>query len=146
MYTDADNVDNACAFHKGPPIFHDLKKGWSCCNKTALDWDAFELIAGCCTGKHSDAQEANQEESSQEAISHEEARQDEARQEEGGFQGKGRGQALAGAQRSRGPLSFAGAAPREREALAVGRMYRGCAAKARRALAPATDLAGLCPW
>ena len=31
-YDEAENGPEACAYHTGKPIFHDLKKGWTCCN------------------------------------------------------------------------------------------------------------------
>lgn len=31
-FTDEENCDTACNYHPGEPIFHDLKKYWSCCN------------------------------------------------------------------------------------------------------------------
>ena len=39
-YSEANNSDHACAFHNGNPIFHDLKKGWTCCNVIVYDWEA----------------------------------------------------------------------------------------------------------
>lgn len=27
-----ENNPTACHYHPGKPIFHDLKKGWTCCN------------------------------------------------------------------------------------------------------------------
>ena len=53
-YTDAENDGTKCNFHKGPPMFHDLKKGWPCCDAVAFDWESFEKLKGCCTGAHSD--------------------------------------------------------------------------------------------
>eukprot|EP00330_Aristerostoma_sp_ATCC50986_P005954 CAMPEP_0114588110 /NCGR_PEP_ID=MMETSP0125-20121206/10898_1 /TAXON_ID=485358 ORGANISM="Aristerostoma sp., Strain ATCC 50986" /NCGR_SAMPLE_ID=MMETSP0125 /ASSEMBLY_ACC=CAM_ASM_000245 /LENGTH=207 /DNA_ID=CAMNT_0001784349 /DNA_START=61 /DNA_END=684 /DNA_ORIENTATION=+ len=53
-YAESENNDQACKYHDGKPIFHDLKKGWTCCNQIAWDWDEFEKIEGCKTGKHSD--------------------------------------------------------------------------------------------
>ena len=44
----------SCRFHSGKPIFHDLKKGWSCCNAAAYEWSEFEKLEGCCIGPHSD--------------------------------------------------------------------------------------------
>lgn len=38
--------DTACRFHTAPPIFHDTKKGWSCCEKRVYDWDEFEQLEG----------------------------------------------------------------------------------------------------
>lgn len=34
-------------------MFHDLKKGWTCCNTVVYSWDEFEKIKGCKLGKHS---------------------------------------------------------------------------------------------
>ena len=28
----SENNAESCKFHPGKPIFHDLKKGWTCCN------------------------------------------------------------------------------------------------------------------
>ena len=58
QYTDADNDGTKCKFHSGKPIFHDLKKGWECCNQIAWEWDEFQKIVGCCTGAHTDDPEA----------------------------------------------------------------------------------------
>ncbi|CAB1119694.1 unnamed protein product [Ectocarpus sp. CCAP 1310/34] len=52
-YDEADNSDTACRFHTGPPIFHDTRKGWSCCKKRVYDWDEFEQLEGCQAGRHS---------------------------------------------------------------------------------------------
>jgi len=56
-YTDSENNETACKFHPGKPIFHDLKKGWTCCNKIVYDWDEFEKLEGCVEGAHSDVKE-----------------------------------------------------------------------------------------
>lgn len=53
-YTDEENSDTACRFHNGNPIFHDIKKGWTCCNKIVYDWDEFKNIEPCQVGRHSD--------------------------------------------------------------------------------------------
>ncbi|KAF4691445.1 Integrin beta-1-binding protein 2 [Perkinsus olseni] len=34
------------------PIFHDLKKEWSCCGARSYDWDDFMALPKCKTGKH----------------------------------------------------------------------------------------------
>ena len=49
------NVNNEgdCFYHPGKPIFHDIKKGWTCCNQISYDWDEFQKIQGCLAGKHS---------------------------------------------------------------------------------------------
>lgn len=42
-----------CIFHSGSPIFHDVYKGWSCCNKKSTDFTEFLNFKGCCQGEHS---------------------------------------------------------------------------------------------
>lgn len=50
-YTDEENkVENCCDFHPGLPIFHDLKKYWSCCKKETWDWDSFMKLPTCQKG------------------------------------------------------------------------------------------------
>jgi disease resistance protein len=53
-YKDTDNTFNSCSYHDGPVIFHDIKKGYQCCNVVVYDWDEFSLIPGCKQGPHSD--------------------------------------------------------------------------------------------
>eukprot|EP01084_Bolivina_argentea_P236770 398061_1 len=53
-YTDEENNDLACKYHTGPPVFHDTKKGWTCCPRRVYDWDEFQLLEGCTVGHHSD--------------------------------------------------------------------------------------------
>ncbi|ODV91281.1 hypothetical protein CANCADRAFT_2993 [Tortispora caseinolytica NRRL Y-17796] len=43
---------DGCVFHPGVPVFHDAAKGWSCCKKRVLEFDAFLKIPGCAKGKH----------------------------------------------------------------------------------------------
>lgn len=38
----------------GKPIFYDLKKGWTCCNKIVYDWDEFQALPTCATGRYED--------------------------------------------------------------------------------------------
>lgn len=53
-YLEEDNAEGSCVHHTGPPIFHDTMKCWSCCQeRKAFDFESFQLIAGCSTGKHS---------------------------------------------------------------------------------------------
>ena len=52
-FTEAENTDVACAFHPGPPIFHERKKGWACCDQTRWDFDEFLKIPTCAVGRHS---------------------------------------------------------------------------------------------
>lgn len=51
-YKESENGEESCVYHPGKPIFHDIKKGWDCCNKTAYDWDEFQKIEGCQRGRH----------------------------------------------------------------------------------------------
>lgn len=51
-YTESENAEGACKYHPGKPIFHDTKKGWTCCNVIVYDWDEFEKIEGCATAVH----------------------------------------------------------------------------------------------
>ena len=53
FFTEAENSDTACRHHVKPPVFHDTKKGWSCCPKRVYDWDEFQQLAGCTVGRHS---------------------------------------------------------------------------------------------
>ena len=59
-YLESENNDTACNFHSGKPIFHDLKKGWLCCNQIVWEWPDFEKIKGCCAGRHTDDKEIAQ--------------------------------------------------------------------------------------
>ena len=55
-----EEKDNECNHHVGDPVFHDLKKYWSCCNpngesgkdKIAYDWDEFQALPTCTVGTH----------------------------------------------------------------------------------------------
>lgn len=44
-YLEAENGPQACAHHTAPPLFHDTKKGWNCCEKRVYDWDEFQVRA-----------------------------------------------------------------------------------------------------
>ena len=53
-FREEDNHDAACHYHTKPPIFHETRKGWSCCSeKLVWDWDEFMKIEGCTVGRHS---------------------------------------------------------------------------------------------
>lgn len=56
-YKEEENSDTACNYHGGQPIFHDTKKGWTCCNKIVYDWDEFQKIPTCTVGQHTDKKE-----------------------------------------------------------------------------------------
>ncbi|KAG7270563.1 hypothetical protein CRUP_000128 [Coryphaenoides rupestris] len=47
-----DNLDEACTFHPGVPVFHDALKGWSCCKRRTTDFSDFLSIEGCTKGPH----------------------------------------------------------------------------------------------
>ncbi len=53
QYAESENNKTACKFHPGKPIFHDIKKGWTCCNKIVYDWDEFTKLEGCEVAAHS---------------------------------------------------------------------------------------------
>eukprot|EP01114_Cavostelium_apophysatum_P023796 TRINITY_DN9079_c0_g1_i2.p1 TRINITY_DN9079_c0_g1~~TRINITY_DN9079_c0_g1_i2.p1 ORF type:complete len:393 (+),score=65.22 TRINITY_DN9079_c0_g1_i2:3-1181(+) len=52
-YRESENHDNACTFHHGAPVFHEGRKGWSCCSKRVDTFDEFMTIEGCTFGRHS---------------------------------------------------------------------------------------------
>ena len=56
-YKESENNDEACLYHPGKPIFHDTKKGWTCCNKIVFDWDEFQKLVGCTKDRHSDVKQ-----------------------------------------------------------------------------------------
>jgi len=53
----AENCDDACVFHRGEPVFHDVAKFWSCCPETKkYEWDDFIAVPGCAIGNHDDGE------------------------------------------------------------------------------------------
>jgi hypothetical protein len=53
-YVEAENHATACRYHTKPPIFHEARKGWSCCSdRLVWDWDEFMKLEGCTVGMHS---------------------------------------------------------------------------------------------
>ena len=47
-FLEEENHDEACHHHAGEPVFHDLKKYWSCCSeKPAYDFDDFLKLPTC---------------------------------------------------------------------------------------------------
>lgn len=46
-------MTDSCRYHPGAPFFHDVYKGWSCCNKKSVDFTEFLNIKGCTLSKHS---------------------------------------------------------------------------------------------
>ena len=59
-YKESENTPTSCKFHNGKPIFHDIKKGWDCCNVIVYEWDEFQKIEGCCIGKHTDVKQESE--------------------------------------------------------------------------------------
>ena len=51
-FVEEENGDDACHFHQGEPVFHDLKKYWTCCTKPTYDWDDFLALPTCQVGRH----------------------------------------------------------------------------------------------
>lgn len=51
-FAQEENGDQECNFHTGDPVFHDLKKYWSCCQKVTFDWDDFMKLPTCAVGSH----------------------------------------------------------------------------------------------
>ena len=48
-----ENHETACQHHVGEPVFHDLKKYWSCCkDKVTWDFDDFMKIETCTKSAH----------------------------------------------------------------------------------------------
>ena len=55
-YDPATNEEGepTCKHHVAPPVFHDAKKGWTCCrDRLVYDWADFKKIEGCTLGRHS---------------------------------------------------------------------------------------------
>eukprot|EP00922_Rhytidocystis_sp_ex-Travisia-forbesii_P000332 GHVS01000505.1.p1 GENE.GHVS01000505.1~~GHVS01000505.1.p1 ORF type:complete len:203 (+),score=20.71 GHVS01000505.1:73-681(+) len=52
-YDPKENPLTACRYHPGKPVFHDLKKSWTCCNASSYDWDEFMKLPTCTEGAHS---------------------------------------------------------------------------------------------
>ena len=51
-YTEAENADDACLHHPGPPVFHERKKGWACCDVHVYDFDEFMRVPPCAGEGH----------------------------------------------------------------------------------------------
>lgn len=61
-YIENENTETSCRYHDGKPIFHDLKKGWTCCGVVVYDWDEFTKIQGCKVASHCNNSANNQTE------------------------------------------------------------------------------------
>jgi disease resistance protein len=51
-YDPAINAEDSCHYHTGAPMFHDVKKFWTCCNAESWDWDDFQKLPTCAVGAH----------------------------------------------------------------------------------------------
>lgn len=58
-YDEAENKEGSCRHHTEPPVFHDTRKWWGCCEDVKVfEFDELLHIPGCCLGKHSDIEPA----------------------------------------------------------------------------------------
>ncbi|KAL4809497.1 chord-domain-containing protein [Aspergillus unguis] len=48
---DVSRDEEKCVYHPGQPVFHEGSKGWSCCKRRVLEFDAFLKIEGCTEKK-----------------------------------------------------------------------------------------------
>jgi len=60
-YLESENHDKACTHHPGGPVFHDAKKGWSCCQKRVYDFSEFLELLGCTQGRHNNIKPKDRE-------------------------------------------------------------------------------------
>ena len=53
-FTLEENGPEACNYHSGEAVFHDLKKYWTCCNedRPCHVWDDFMALPTCSVGEH----------------------------------------------------------------------------------------------
>ena len=58
----------SCTYHPGLPFFHDVYKGWSCCNKKSVDFTEFLNIKGCTKAKHSNEKPPEPEKPAKEDV------------------------------------------------------------------------------
>ena len=53
-YDENDNPEGGCRHHVAPPMFHDTRKWWTCCEDVKVfEFDELMNIPGCVRGKHS---------------------------------------------------------------------------------------------
>jgi len=53
-YDESENCEGACRHHVEPPVFHDTRKWWSCCEDIKVfEFDELLCIPGCQLGRHS---------------------------------------------------------------------------------------------
>ena len=52
-FLDEENKEDSCHFHSGGPVFHDLKKYWSCCpDAVTYEFEELPKIPTCSVGPH----------------------------------------------------------------------------------------------
>lgn len=51
-FQEKHNHPRACHYHPGPPVFHDRKRGWKCCEIYVNTFDEFLNIPPCTWGRH----------------------------------------------------------------------------------------------
>lgn len=52
-FTEEENSETACNYHKGGPVFHDIKKYWSCCpSKVCYEFEEFQEVERCTVSFH----------------------------------------------------------------------------------------------
>ncbi|XP_078447916.1 cysteine and histidine-rich domain-containing protein RAR1 [Wolffia australiana] len=51
-FKEKDNHEAACEYHPGPPVFHDRKRGWKCCDVLVNEFEEFMAIPPCAKGWH----------------------------------------------------------------------------------------------
>ena len=53
-YDEGSNCEGSCRHHVAPPMFHDTRKWWTCCEDVKVfEFDELMCIPGCTLGKHS---------------------------------------------------------------------------------------------
>ena len=53
-FDEACNDETSCRHHTLPPVFHDLRKWWGCCeDKKFSSFEELLALPGCAVGKHS---------------------------------------------------------------------------------------------
>ena len=53
-FDEACNDETSCRHHTMPPVFHDLRKWWGCCeDKKFTSFEELLALPGCAVGKHS---------------------------------------------------------------------------------------------
>jgi len=53
-YDENDNPEGCCRHHVLPPMFHDTRKWWQCCDDIKVfEFDELMCVPGCSVGKHS---------------------------------------------------------------------------------------------